>query len=157
VLYTLSEYPLLRAVNAITMHTDPGTQIPIQILATTEDAGRAGRAIAVATDRVREIADIARDHAAQALLVCPAPDEFTSDGSIDLVIGARFAGELDEDELFWRQQHLSRDIFHALRIEALVIDLDRPLDAFLKHIQPMLALPYRDEIGSRSSSTFPGV
>ena len=73
---------------------------------------------------MREIADIGRDHAAQALLVCPAPEEFASDGSsIDLVIGARFAGELDEDELFWRQRHLSRAIFHALGIEALVIDL----------------------------------
>jgi len=82
--------------------------------------------------------------------------EFTSDG-IDLIIGARFAQELDEDQVFWRQRSLAREIFHALRIEALVIDLDSPLDDFLKHIEPMLASPYHDEIGSRSSSAFPGV
>ena len=55
---------------------------------------RAGRAIVVATERMREIADIARNHAAQALLVCPAPEEFTSDGNIDLIIGARFTESL---------------------------------------------------------------
>jgi hypothetical protein len=145
----------LRAVTDTTMHTDPGTEIRIQILATTEDAVRAGRAIAVATERMREIADIGRDLAVQALLVCPAPEEFTS-GDIDLVIGARFACELDDDEMFWRQRDLSRAIFHALGVEALVIDLDSPLDDFLKHIQPVLASPYRDEIGGRNR-TFPGV
>jgi hypothetical protein len=149
----LSEYHLLRTVKAITMHTDPGTQIRIQILATT-DTARAGRAIAVATERTREIADIGREHAAQALLVCPAPEEYTS---VDLVIAARFAEKLDEYDLFWRQQNLSRDIFHALRIEALVTDLDRPLDRFLRRIKPMLAVSYRDEIGRRSTSAFPGV
>ena len=39
-----------------------------------------------------------------------------------------------------------------LRVEAVVVDLDSPLEGFLKHIEPMLAAPYRNELGGRRSA-----
>jgi hypothetical protein len=122
--------------------------IRIQILDAKEDAGAAARAVSVVRDRMQDIAALGRERGAEALLVCPAPDEFASDG-IGLVIGARFGRELDEDAVFWRQRGLAKDIFHALRVEAVVLDLDAPFDDLLKHIEPMLAFPYRDELGRR--------
>jgi hypothetical protein len=62
---------------------------------------------------------------------------------------ARFAEALDEDTVFWRQRSLCNEFHHALRLETLVLDLDSPLEDFLKHIEPMLVAPYRDEIGGR--------
>ena len=72
------------------------------------------------------------------------------------MIGARFGQELDEDGVFWRQRDLTREIRHALSVKALVLDLDARLDEFLKHIEPMLVSPYRDEIGGRSGA-IPGI
>ena len=133
------------------MDKDDGKQICIQVLAAKEDTGAGARAVAVARDRVREVTEIGRKQGAEALLVCPAPEEFTGDG-IDLVIAARFGAELDEEAVFWRQRSLAKDIYHALRIEALVVDLDGPFDDFLGQIEPMLASPYRDEIGRRDGA-----
>jgi hypothetical protein len=65
------------------------------------------------------------------------------------VVAARLGDELDEDALFWRQHSLADEFHHALKVEALVVDLDAPLGEFLKHVEPMLASPYRDEIGRR--------
>jgi hypothetical protein len=133
------------------MDRNDGRQIRIQVLAAKEDTGAGGRAIAVVRDRVRDIAEIGREQGAEALLVCPAPEEFTDDG-IDLVVAVRFGPELDEEAVFWRQRRLAKDIYHALRIEALVLDLDGPFDDFLKEIEPLLASPYRDEIGRRDGA-----
>jgi hypothetical protein len=137
------------------MATDDGKQIRIQILAANESAGAGGRAIAVARERLRDVGDIGRGQGAEALLVCPAPEEFTSEG-VDLVIGARFGAELDEDAVFWRQRSLAREIRHALRVDALVLDLDLSFDGFVKSIEPMLAVPYRDELGRRGDGAVPG-
>jgi hypothetical protein len=137
------------------MNTEDGKQIRIQILATKDATGPAGRAVAAANGRMQELADIGRAQGAEALLVCPAPEEFSSEG-IDLVIGARFGQELDDDAAFWRQRDLTREIRHALSVKALVLDLDARLDEFLKHIEPMLVSPYRDEIGSRGGA-MPGI
>jgi hypothetical protein len=136
------------------MDKDDGKQICIQVLAAKEDTGAGGRAVAVVRDRVRDVAEIGREQGAEALLVCPAPEEFSGDG-IDLVVAARFGPELDEEAVFWRQRSLAKDIYHALRIEALVLDLDGPFDDFLKQIEPMLASPYRDEIGRRDGAVPP--
>ena len=106
-------------------------------------------------DRVRDVAEIGREQGAEALLVCPAPEEFTGDG-IDLVVAARFGPELDEEAVFWRQRSLAKDIYHALRIEALVLDLDGPLDDFLRRSSPCSPSPYRDEIGRRDGAV-PGL
>ena len=125
-------------------------KIRIQILDAKEEAGEAARAVGVIRDREQEVAMIGMAQGAEALLVCPAPEEFASDG-FGLVIGARFGRELDEDAVFWRQRRLSRDIFHALRVEAVVLNLDAPFDELLKHIEPMLAFPYRDDLGRRDS------
>jgi hypothetical protein len=137
------------------MDTDNGKQVRVQILAAKEGAGPGGRAVDVARERAREVADIGRGQGAEALLVCPAPEEFTSEG-IDLVIGARFGRELDDDAVFWRQRRLAREIRHALRVDALVLDLDLSFDGFVKSIEPMLAVPYRDELGRRGGAV-PGV
>ena len=106
------------------------------------------RALAVVQESQWDIAEIGRELGAEALLLCPAPEELRSDG-IDLVVAARFGQELDEDALFWRQHSLADEICHALKVEALVLDLDRPLGDFLNHIEPLLASPYRDELGRR--------
>jgi hypothetical protein len=137
------------------MATDDGKQIRIQILAANETAGPGGRAVDIAREGLRDVADIGRGHGAEALLVCPAPEEFSSDG-IDLVVGARFGDELDEDAVFWRQRSLSREIRHALRVAVLVLDLDLSFDGFVKSIEPMLAVPYRDELGRRGVGAVPG-
>jgi hypothetical protein len=123
-------------------------QVSIQILAVKEGASQGSRALAVARECLPEIAAMGRELGAEALLVCPAPEEFASEG-IDLVVAARFGQELDEDTLFWRQHRLADEIRHALKVEALVLDLDRPLGDFLNHIEPLLASPYRDELGRR--------
>jgi hypothetical protein len=127
---------------------ETGKNIRIQLLAAKEEAGAVARAVGVVRDRMQDVAAIGRERGAEALLVCPAPEEFTRDG-IGLVIGARFGRELDEDAVFWRQRRLARDIFHALRVEAVVLDLDARFDDLLKHIEPILAFPYRDELGRR--------
>jgi hypothetical protein len=123
-----------------------GKNIRIQLLAAKEEAGAVARAVGIVRDRMQDVAAIGRARGAEALLVCPAPEEFASD-RIGLVIGARFGRELDEDTVFWRQRRLARDIFHALGVEAVVLDLDTPFDDLLKHIEPILAFPYRDELG----------
>ena len=132
---------------------ESGKNIRIQLLSAKEEAGAVARAVDVVRDRMQDVAAIGRERGAEALLVCPAPEEFSSDG-IGLVIGARFERELDEDAVFWRQRRLARDIFHALRVEAVVLDLDAPFDDLLKHIEPILAFPYRDELGRRDSIGF---
>jgi hypothetical protein len=134
------------------MANDDPKPIRIQILAANEDAGPAARAIAVAQERMEEIADIARRQEAEALLVCPAPEEISEDG-FNLIVYARFRKELDEDTVFWRQRSVCREFHHGLRLETLVLDLDTPLKDFLKHIEWMLAVPYRDEIGGRDGGT----
>ena len=51
---------------------------------------------------MEEIAEIARRQEAEALLVCPAPEEISEEG-VNLIVYARFEKELDEDTVFWRQ------------------------------------------------------
>ena len=138
------------------MDRDQPTQFRIQILDAKEDAGPTARAVGAVRERVQDVAAIGRAQGAEALLVCPAPEEFRSDG-IDLVIGARFGQDLDEDTVFWRQRSLAREIRHALRVDALVTDLDRSFDGFVKSIEPMLAVPYRDELGKRDGGAAPQV
>jgi hypothetical protein len=123
------------------MNRTEGKAIGIEVLAAKDETGPGGRAVGMARERLGEIADIARGQGAEALVVCPAPEEFTSEG-IELVIGARFAPELDEDTVFWRERRFAREIFEALRVHVLVLDLDRSLDGFVKSIEPMLAGPY---------------
>jgi hypothetical protein len=130
------------------MDTDDSKNIRIQILEAKQDTGSAGRAVAIARERMREVADIGSSQGAEALLVCPAPEEFTAEG-IDLVVGARFGQDLDDETVFWRQRRLAGEIHDALRHRALVLDLDLSLGEFVKSIEPMLAVPYRDEIGRR--------
>ena len=119
--------------------------IRIQILAANEQAGRGGLAVGLVRQHLPQIADIAQKKGAEAMLVCPAPEEFVNEG-IDIVVAARFGRELAEDVVFWRQHSLADAIHHELQVAALVIDLDGPLDGFLKHIEPLLAAPYRDEL-----------
>jgi hypothetical protein len=138
------------------MAVDESKQIRIQILGAKEEAGAGARAVAAAREHIREVAAIGRGQGAEALLVCPAPEEFTSEG-IDLVIGARFGQELDEDTVFWRQRTLAGEIDDTLRHRALVLDLDRSFDGFVKSIAPLLASPYRDEIGGRSGGAISGI
>ena len=149
-------YCLPHYITAMTMDRAQPTQIRIQILDAKEEAGAVARAVGVVRDRVQDVAAIGRGQGAEALLVCPAPEEFRNDG-IDLVIGARFGQELDDDAVFWRQRNLSREIRHELRVGALVLDLDLSLDDYVKSIEPMLAAPYRDELGRRSGRELPGV
>jgi len=115
----------------LTMDTDPSKTIRIQILDAREDAGAGGLAVGAAREHIREVAAIGRGLGAEALLVCPAPEEFMSEG-IDLVIGARFGQELDVDTMFWRQRSLAGEINDTLRHRALVLDLDRSFDGFVK-------------------------
>lgn len=132
----------------MTMDKDDGKQMRIQILATKEGIGSAGRAVAVTRERTRELADIGRGQGAEALLICPATEEITGEG-FDLVIGARFRPGLDEDAVFWRQHRIADEIHHALKVEALVLDLDVSLGGFVKGIEWIVASPYRDELGIR--------
>jgi hypothetical protein len=129
---------------------DDSKQIRIQILAAREEVGRVGWALAVTRERLGDVVDIGREQGAEALLVCPAPEELVSEG-IDIVIAARFGEEIDKEARFWRQHGLADEFHHALNVEALVLDLDSPLEEFLRNIEPMLALPYRDELGRRGS------
>jgi hypothetical protein len=78
------------------MSVEKPKQIRIQILAAKEEAGTAARAVAVAQEHMADIADIARRQEAEALLVCPAPEEISEEG-VNLVVYARFAQALDED------------------------------------------------------------
>src|ERR1700759_1516767 len=132
------------------MADDDRKPVRIQILAAKEEAGPAARAVAVAQQQVAEIAEIARRQEAEALLVCPAPDEISDEG-FHLVVYTRFRAELDEDTVFWRQRRLGNEFRRGLRLAALVLDLDTPRADFLDHIEPLLAAPYRDEIGGRGS------
>jgi hypothetical protein len=120
--------------------------IRIQILAANEQAGRSALAVGLVRQHLPHIADIAQKKGAEAMLVCPAPEDFVDEG-IDIVVAARFGRELAEDVVFWRQRSLADAIHHELQVAAMVIDLDGPLDGFLKHIEPLLASPYRDELG----------
>jgi hypothetical protein len=123
---------------------ETGKNIRIQLLAAKDDAETG--AIGVVRQRLDELAEIARERGAEALLVCPAAEELAGDG-IDVVIGARFAAGLDEDAVFWRQRSLAGDIHQRLRLEALVLDLDRSFDGYVESVEPTLAMPYRDELG----------
>ena len=138
------------------MAIDDAKPIRIQILAAREETGAVARAVAIARQRMANIADIARRQEAEALLVCPAPEEISEEG-VDLVVYARFAETLDEDTVFWRQWNLCNEFRHELRLKAVVLDLDSPRADFLKHIEPMLASPYRDEIGERGGTARPDV
>jgi hypothetical protein len=122
--------------------------IRIQILATNDEAGTAGEAIARAESRRADIAAIGEGQGAEALLVTPAPDEYVNDG-FPLVVFARFPAELDEETIFWRQIGLGDELFGKLRLLAVVLDLDAPQGGFLRHIGYMLAAPYRDELDRR--------
>jgi hypothetical protein len=75
------------------MNDDNVKPIRIQILAAKEEAGPGARAVAVARERLHDVADVGRGRGAEALLVCPAPEEFSSEG-YDLVVGVRFGQEL---------------------------------------------------------------
>src|SRR5262249_55627491 len=123
---------------------DQTKQIRIQILTAREEMGRVGRAIAAISGRGDEFSAVAGSLGAEAVLVCPAPEELAGEG-VDIVVAVRFAEELDEETARERQLQLMQDIHHVLRVEAVVVDLDTPLDEFLKHIEPMLAAPYRNE------------
>ena len=69
------------------------------------------------------------------------------------LVGEACGQELAQDVLFWRQHSLADAIHHELQISTVVIDLDGPLDGFLKHIEPLLASPYRDELGGIAGLT----
>jgi len=129
------------------MNTEDEKQIRIQILAAREETSPAGRAVAVAQARMPELVAVGRSEGAEALLVCPAPEGLVDEG-IDMVVAARFGNELDEEDVFWRQQQLAERLHHELELKALVVSLDGSL-GFVRHIEPMLAVPYRDEIGGR--------
>jgi hypothetical protein len=123
-------------------------QIRIQILDPKQEASDAARSIGMMRSHAQDIATIGRGQGAEALLVCPAPEELADEG-IDVVIAARFGDALDENALFWWQHSLADEFHHALSVEALVLDLDNSLDELLNHIEPLLAGPYRDELGRR--------
>lgn len=126
-------------------------QIRIQILGARKETGRVSRAIAAIGERREDFAAVADRLGAEAVLVCPAPEELAGEG-VDIVVAARFAKDLDDDTVYERQLQLMQDIHHVLRVEAVVVDLDTPLDEFLKHIEPMLAAPYRNELGGRRTA-----
>jgi hypothetical protein len=134
------------------METDKNTRI--QILDTKEDAETG--AIRVVRNRLDDLAEIAGEQDAEALLVCPAAEGLAGEG-IDLVIGVRFRTGLDEDAVFWRQHSLADELHHRLRLEALVLNLDQSFDGYVKNIGPLLATPYRDELGERSAAGPPGI
>jgi hypothetical protein len=144
-------------IRGVMMETNDGKDIRVQILTVNDEAGAAGRrALAVAQQCRRDIAEVGRGQGAIALLVCPAAEEFTDEG-IDLVIGVRFGYEIEEDAVFWRQRSLADEIHDKLKVHALVLDLDLSLDGYVKSIEPMLATPYRDELGMLGAVVPPGV
>jgi hypothetical protein len=120
-----------------------------RILAAKEGAGRVGHAIAAIARCEADFAAVAAEIGAEAALVCPAPDGLASEG-VDVVVAA-LPEDLEENAVFWRQLRLMQDIYDLLQVQAAVVDLDSWLDGFLKHIEPLLAAPYRDELGSRGS------
>jgi hypothetical protein len=124
--------------------------VRIQILAVKEEAGATASAVAAAEKGRPELAEIAHEHGAEALLVCPAPDGFVEDG-FNLVVASRFGEPLDEEAAVLRRLDLSTAIDRALHVRTVTFDLDEPLSGFLAYIDPMLISPYRDEIGLRSS------
>jgi hypothetical protein len=139
-----------RGSNSDMQTTEESKQVRIQILAPREETGRVGRAIA-AIGRCRdEFAAVAGSLGAEAVLVCPAPEESAEEG-IDIVVAARFAEELDEETIHELQLQLMQDVHDVLGVEAVVVDLDTPLEDLLEHIEPMLAAPYRNELGSRET------
>jgi hypothetical protein len=123
--------------------------VRLQILAVKKEAGPTAHAVAAAEKGRAQLDEIARRHGAQALLVCPAPDGYVEDG-FNLVVAARFAEQLDEDATVLRKLDLSRAIDRALHVRTITFNLDEPLGGFLSYIDPMLAAPYRDEIGPPS-------
>ena len=124
-----------------------GSQIRIQILDANEEAGAVGRrAVTIVRSRVQEIAGIGRELGAEALLICPAVEGFAAEG-IEVVIGARFGVELDDEAIFWRQRNLTDAIDDRLNVRALVLDLDLSLEGYISSIRSLLAAPYRDELG----------
>lgn len=125
-------------------------QTRIQILDAKQEAGAAARSIGAMRTRMQDVTAIGRGQGAEALLVCPAPEALAGEG-IDVVVAARFGDALDEDALFWRKHRLADEFHHTLNVEALVLDLDRSLDELLDHIGPLLASPYRDELGRRDN------
>jgi hypothetical protein len=129
------------------MNTENEQRIRIQILAAKEEASPAGRAVAVARARMPELVAVGRSEGVEALLVCPAPDGVVDEG-VDMVIAARFGEEFGEEDVFWRQHQLAERLHHELQLKALVVSLDGSL-GFVKRIEGLLAVPYRDEIGAR--------
>jgi hypothetical protein len=126
-------------------------QTRIQILDAKQEAGAAARSIDTIRTRLEDLAAIGRGHGAEALLVFPVPEELAGE-RIDVVVAARFAEAADADALFWRQHNLADEFHHALNVKALVLDLDASLDGLLSHIAPLLASPYRDELGRRDGA-----
>jgi hypothetical protein len=122
----------------------------IQILDVRDEEYPATRSIGVIRSHVQEVAAIGRRQGAEAMLVCPAPEQFIDEG-IHVVIAARFREAVDEDDLLLRHNTLADEFHHALKVEAVVMDLDRPLDRLLNTIGPLLTVPYRDELGRRDS------
>lgn len=136
------------------MSDNKDTPIPIQILTAKEEAGATAHAVTVAHKNRVRLAAVAREHGAEALLVCPAPEGFVEDG-FNLTVAMRFEEGLDEETVVCRQLDLAVAIDRALRLRTVSLDLDK-LGGFLRHIAPMLAAPYRDEIGSRRSPVHNG-
>jgi hypothetical protein len=92
--------------------------IRIQILAANDQAGRGNLAVGLVRQHLLQITDIAQSKGAEAMLVCPAPEAYASEG-IDIVVAARFGRELAQDVLFWQQHSLADAIHHELQISAV--------------------------------------
>lgn len=121
-------------------------QIRIQILDAKEEAGSVAGAVCAVRDRVQDLAALGREQGAVALLICPAVEAFIDEG-FSVVIGARFGHELDDETVFWRQRSLADAMHDKLNVDALVLDLDLSLDGYVKSIEGMLAIPFRNELG----------
>jgi len=126
--------------------------IQIQILAAKEEAGATAHAVATALEHHKQLAEVARQHGAEALLVCPAPEGYVEDG-FNLVVAIRFEEELDEETALVRRTDLAVSMKHVLGVRTGSLDIDN-LGGFLRHIAPLLATPYRNEIGPRRSSVY---
>jgi hypothetical protein len=127
--------------------------IRIQILTPKEEADATAQAVAIARRNHSQLTEVARQHRAEALLVCPAPEGFVEDG-FNLAVAMRFEEELDEETAVFRQTDLAIAINRALGVRTVSLDLDN-LGGFLRYIAPLLAAPYRDEIGPRRSPAYP--
>jgi hypothetical protein len=143
----------VRANTEALHHTSPEPVKPFsqKLMDVEQEAGAAAQSIDAIRARLWDVAEIGRGQGTEALLVCPAPEELADD-KISVVIAARFGDALDEETLFWRQHSLADEFHHALNVEALVLDLDASLDELLSHIAPLLASPYRDELGRRDGA-----